>query len=55
MEINLHPNTVAGLIFEFEDLLKHGDLEGQEFEDIANLLNLFVTMDKGSTIHIHLT
>ena len=53
MEIDLHPDTVAFLVYEFDDMLKHGNLGGQDFEDIANLLNLLTNIGKG-TIHVNL-
>ena len=54
MEIDLHPETVAFLIIEFDDILQNCNLEEHTFENIANLLNLLANMDKGGTIHINL-
>jgi hypothetical protein len=54
MEIDLHPDTVAFLLVEFDDMLQNLHLEETVFENIANLLNLLANMDKGSTIHVNL-
>ena len=58
MEIDIHPDTVAFLVAEFDDMLQHLpeeiDLEEIVFEDLANLLNLLAYMERGSTIHVNL-
>jgi hypothetical protein len=44
MQIKLHPDTIAFLTFEFEDILQNCHLEEPTFEDIANLLNLLTNI-----------
>jgi hypothetical protein len=46
--INLHPNTVAFLLIEFDDILQNCNLEDDAFEDIANLLSLLADIDISS-------
>lgn len=53
MEIDLHPDTVAFLLIEFDDILQNCNLEERAFEDIANLLNLLTNISNG-TIHVNL-
>lgn len=53
MEIDLHPDTVAFLLIEFDDILQNCNLEEHTFEDIANLLNLLTNISNG-TIHVNL-
>lgn len=43
--INLHPDTVAFLMIEFDDILQNCNLEEDAFEDIANLLNLLADIE----------
>lgn len=46
--INLHPDTVAFLMIEFDDILQNCNLENDAFEDIANLLNLLADIEISS-------
>jgi hypothetical protein len=52
-EIDLHPETVAFMVIEIEEILAHMAVDDPVFEDLANLLNLLVNIGKG-TIHVNL-